>query len=216
MRKAFLYGVALFIVHAYVVAEYKVFTITLNNKNIVDVYQLEPKKDQNIFASLKPLYVETFCDTYEPYTSEQLYVHNKSDIKGVIEAVFESEKTNFCGRNNITVFFAKEAESNKAIGLIIHEMVQDADFIRRVYIRQLVIDKRYQGQGLGKKFVFQTLDVLTENNPAIVTVCTRKINPAVHFYKKLGFVDVPMCEVDPDLPEYKWHGFMMKINNAND
>lgn len=194
------------------VAQQILFTSTLKNNETVRIAKLDVH-DKEIFAQAKDVFIKAFENAYKNFTPEQLYLTPKPGfLPSFLQAAFEDEENDFNGQKDGSLFVVAHNSHNKVIGFVAFDKdVHNNE--SKIYIRQLAIDPAYKNQGLGKLLCIDTVKEINEHKPARVVVCTRKINePAIQFYHKLNFKDASMDEVHPELPDYKYRGFVLTMN----
>lgn len=211
-HNCFLFVCGLFFITPLSVAQQTLLTKELKNNEPVHIVKLG-LEDTDIFAQAKNLFVRSFEDAYKNFTPEQLFLTpGQNYITNLLYAAFEDEESDFINQKDGTFFVVAQNSNDKVVGFVAFDKHVQTDEIK-VYIRQLAIDPAYKNKGLGRLLCIDTIKEIIDHKPVNVVVCTRKINePAIQFYRKLGFKDATMDEVHPELPAYKYCGFSMTLS----
>ncbi len=194
-------------------AKQNLLTAKLKNNSVVDIIKLD-SEDKAAFAKGKEVFMKTFLEVYKEYTPEELYLENKPGyLESLIEAGFEGEEKDFNNKKQDVIFVVvKDIQSDEIIGFAAYDSTENSEK-KIIYIRQLAIDAAYRKQGLGKTLILDIIKIITQNQPVVINVCTRKINaPAIEFYYKLNFQDTSMDNVHPELPKDKFCGFTLTLS----
>lgn len=72
--------------------------------------------------------------------------------------------------------------NNYIIGFITYSIIYD-----RAEIIDIIIKEEFRNKGYAKKLIEEVITELNSNNCKNITLEVNEINPAVDFYKKLGF-----------------------------
>ena len=81
-------------------------------------------------------------------------------------------------------------ENKELVGFAMYGFFREEGASGRLWIDRLLIDERYQGRGLGKKFMTKLIERVSEeygHQPIFLSVYPENTN-AVRLYKQLGFV----------------------------
>jgi ribosomal protein S18 acetylase RimI-like enzyme len=158
-----------------------------------------PSKIEEIDSiAAKDLLVKTFMTAYEDVPLVDLDPHFKSigDVRRFYEAYFDSELNHYKEGGLIFVLGFIE---NKLVGFATFEMEPYEK--NGCYMNLLVVDKDYQGLGIGKNLTFSMLTKYPKMKS--INVLVRKVNlEAYAFYKKIGFFEHTIVRdnfVDPSL-----------------
>lgn len=115
--------------------------------------------------------------------------YNKEDIKRIVEL----EKDNLLSSLE-TSYYLNDLNNPFAYHYVILENNYIIGFVSSIYdgfsleILNIVIDKKYQSKGYGKKLLCYVLDEIMPNN---VVLEVRESNiKAINFYKKLNFKEI--------------------------
>ncbi|MCX8202658.1 MAG: GNAT family N-acetyltransferase [Candidatus Micrarchaeota archaeon] len=76
---------------------------------------------------------------------------------------------------------------NEIVGYIIVQVLESG----KGYIRSLAVKKKYRNKGIGRKLIMESVSKLKLNR---LELHVRVGNPAVEFYKKLGFEEIRRFE----------------------
>ena len=64
-------------------------------------------------------------------------------------------------------------------------------------LSKMAVDEKYQGQKIGNHMLAFCLDKAKEfGTDKVILYSNTKLGPAIHLYKKFGFVEVPLDDVD--------------------
>ena len=91
------------------------------------------------------------------------------------------------------IFFAKNDEK-ELIGCIALMKIDDAVF----ELTKMGIKPEHRGNKIGQKLLKHTLDFARENKwSKLVIYSNRRLENAIHLYKKIGFVEIPIEQNNP-------------------
>ena len=134
------------------------------------------------FESLKSIKLESKKDEMR-YSESFKSLHKTTDI------YFEYFKAEL-EKKNSAVFIA---EDKKPIGIIIVTYVKPlriSKFVRKGYVSNLYIQKKYRNQGIGKKLLDISLNWLKEKKVKYISLEIHLENKnSLKFYRNLGFKD---------------------------
>lgn len=90
---------------------------------------------------------------------------------------------------NGKIFVAEHA--NTLIGMIVTYHVGPRALVHVLKDTTVLVDPHYQGQGIGSRLIQTLLVDIEQHHPEIMRIelFTRETNPALHLYKRLGFVE---------------------------
>lgn len=82
-------------------------------------------------------------------------------------------------------------QDNNLIGMIVTYHVGPQALAHVLKDTTVLVDPRYQGQGIGSALIKTLLNDIEQHHPEIMRIelFTRETNPALHLYKRLGFVE---------------------------
>ncbi len=187
-------------------------TITLRNGKEVEILELSSPEDDKLFQKGKQVFLKTFEKAYSNFSAQDLFLNDELGyLRKLLEAAFEDEENDFKANKEDTHFLvARVTKTDNVIGFVAHDINPEKS---EVYIRQLAIASEMQEQGLGKKMTLGIIGKIATKAKKVL-VCTRKINEqAKQFYYALGFKDSNMKKVHPQLPEVKYQGFELLLQD---
>ncbi len=195
------------------VAKEKLFSATLKNNVMVDINKIT-SHDKDMFVCAKELWMNTFDVLYKEYTPEQLYLKNTSEaLTSLLKIAFEGEEDDFNNdKEDVLFVVVSDVQTNEIVAFASYDINETSEN-KTMYIRQLALNKEYRNQGLGKALILDMVKIIAQNNPVLVTVCTRDINEsAINFYHKLNFQDASIKDIHPGWSEHIWRGFKLIVN----
>lgn len=112
----------------------------------------------------------------------KLYPNQTDYIETVKECLIEADENDIW--RTVGIY-----DDQVLIGFAMYGFFQEIQTGGQVWLDRLLIDKRYQGKGYGKKAVTKLLEILNdEYKQNKVYLSVYDINkPAIHLYKKIGF-----------------------------
>ncbi|WP_196888779.1 GNAT family N-acetyltransferase [Aureivirga sp. CE67] len=116
-------------------------------------------------------------------TTEDTYPLRKNVLRENIPLSFQFAEDNLETTSHFGVF-----EEEKLIGIVTFIQKENEYFKNQeavFQLRAMAVDKAYQGKGVGKLFLGETLKLAKEKNIRKIWLNAREI--AVPFYKSLGF-----------------------------
>ncbi|QPR69485.1 GNAT family N-acetyltransferase [Lysinibacillus macroides] len=143
------------------------------------------KCQQNDVKQLQAISIETFNDTFKDQNSPD-------NIEAYLARAFTEEQLKKELANQSSAFYFISVVNEEVAGYLkvnvdeaqSEKMGDQALEIERIYIR-----RNYQGQGLGKYLMDKAIELATaQNKKSIWLGVWEKNEPAIGFYKKLGFV----------------------------
>lgn len=96
------------------------------------------------------------------------------------------------------VFFVINNDDSNIIGYCtyyIHIKIKNWSIQKIATIYSFAVDDMYVGEGVGTSLLKESINELKENNIEIIRLYVKVDNrPAMHLYKKFGFIEMDICE----------------------
>jgi N-acetylglutamate synthase-like GNAT family acetyltransferase len=108
-------------------------------------------------------------------------------VEPVDEEIFKNPKRDIIDKGGHIYFALKDSEVVGTCALI-----KKKNYFE---LAKMAVTDKYQGLGIGKKLLVACLNKAEDLNAPFVELCShRKLGPALHLYKKVGFKEVPISE----------------------
>ena len=142
------------------------------------------KCQQNDVKQLQAISIETFNDTFKDQNSPD-------NIEAYLARAFTEEqlKKELANQSSAFYFIAVNEEVAGYLKVNVDEAQSEKMGDQALEIERIYIRRNYQGQGLGKYLMDKAIELATaQNKKSIWLGVWEKNEPAIGFYKKLGFV----------------------------
>lgn len=133
----------------------------------------------------KDLFVQEFAGYYR--TLNTTITDPMQKLPEITDAAFEDEEKDFEERKPGTYFFRTTCEG-RVVG---YASFEKTDNEHEVYIRQLVVDSKFERKSIGRTIGFDAVFNSLPDTNHVVVITRRSNDKALRFYKKLGFTECP-------------------------
>ncbi len=108
-------------------------------------------------------------------------------VEPVDEEIFSDPKRDIIDKGGYIFFALKDNEVVGTCALFKkHESFE---------LAKMAVTDKYQGLGIGKKLLIASIEKAQRAGVKYIELVThKKLGPAIHLYKKLGFKEIPMSE----------------------
>ena len=108
-------------------------------------------------------------------------------VEPIDEAIFRNPKIDIIDKGGYILFALKDTEVVGTCALIKgHESFE---------LAKMAVTDKYQGHGIGRKLLEACINKAQSAGAKYVELGShKKLGPAIHLYKKMGFKEIPMSE----------------------
>ncbi|WP_042472559.1 GNAT family N-acetyltransferase [Bacillus ndiopicus] len=142
------------------------------------------KCKQDDLKKLQSVSIETFYETFKDQNSAE-------NMEAYLAKAFNEEQLKKELANQLSTFYFIYVDGEVAgyLKVNINEAQSEQMGDAFLEVERIYIQNRYQGQGLGKSLMDKVIELATtQNKKSIWLGVWEKNEPAISFYKKIGFV----------------------------